>query len=186
LHKARRRSWRCFMRWPPRWQRLLSNWHNKEQRCKSCKPVSHSTAHTSAKQEAPSKECKPSLAKTSHNSSKPPASDGYGTVKRTTSLRKAGDKPNGGQPGHQGQTPLAVQHPERTVTYAVPRCAHCHASLHDIEVMGYEERQGFDLPAIRIEVMAHRAEIKVCPACGKSSKGTFPDAVTQAVQYGPT
>src|SRR4029434_3213636 len=183
-----------------------------------------------AQQGAVLQELQARLAKSSHNSSKPPASDGYGAVKRTASLRKAGDKPNGGQPGHEGQTLMAVEHPERTVTDAVPRCAHCHASLHDIEVMGeaerqgfvvcamvmalerlerrvthafprcahchaslhdievmgYEERQGFDLPAIRIEVMAHRAEIKVCPACGKSSKGTFPDAVTQAVQYGPT
>jgi hypothetical protein len=39
----------------------------------------------------------------------------------------------------------------------------------------------FDLPAIQIEVTAHHAEIKVCPACGKPSQGTFPDAVTQAV-----
>jgi len=31
-------------------------------------------------------------------------------------------------------------------------------------------------------VTAHRAEIKVCPTCGHLSKGTFPDAATQAVQ----
>jgi len=126
------------------------------------------------------------LAKSSHNSNKPPASDGYGKVKRTVSLRQAGDKPNGGQPGHEGQTLMAVEHPERTVTHEVPLCAHCQASLQGIEVVGYEERQVFDLPAIRIAVTAHHAEIKVCPACGKPSKGTFPDTVTQAVQYGPT
>src|SRR5256712_11538475 len=139
-----------------------------------------------AKQGAVLQELQARLAKSSHNSSKPPSSDGYGTVKRTASLRKAGDKPNGGQRGHEGQTLLAVEHPERTVTYVIPICAHCHASLQDIEAMGYEERQVFDLPAIRIEVTAHRAEIKVCPACDKPSKGTFPEAVTQAVQYGAT
>ena len=42
------------------------------------------------------------------------------------------------------------------------------------------------MPAIRIEVTAHRAEIKVCPACGHLSNGTFPDAVTPAVHYGST
>src|SRR5438034_11457242 len=44
------------------------------------------------------------LAQNSGNSRKPPSSDGYGTGKRTASLRQSGDKPNGGQPGHAGQT----------------------------------------------------------------------------------
>jgi transposase len=139
-----------------------------------------------AKQGAALHELQARLAKSSRNSSKPPSSDGYGKVKRTTSLRKSGDKPNGGQPGHEGQTLMAAEHPERTLTHEVPSCAHCQASLQGIEVEGYEERQVFDMPAIRIEVTAHRAEIKVCPACGTPSKGTFPDAVTHAVQYGPT
>ncbi len=125
------------------------------------------------------------LAKNSDNSSKPPSSDGYGKVKRTESLRKPGDKPNGGQPGHEGQTLMASEHPDRVESHEVPSCAHCQASLAAIEAVGYEEHQVFDIPAIRIEVTAHCAEIKVCPACGSASKGTFPEAVTQAVQYGP-
>jgi len=135
-----------------------------------------------AQQGAVLQELQARLATSSHNSSTPPSSDGYGKMKRTASLRQAGDKPNGGQPSHEGQTLMAVEHPERTVTHAAPICTHCQASLQGIEVVGYEERQGFDLPAIRIEVTAHHAEIKVCPACGKPSKGTFPDTVTQAVQ----
>jgi len=126
-----------------------------------------------AKQGEVLQEVQACLTKTSRNSSKPPSSDGYGKVKRTESLRKSGDKPNGGQPGHDGQTLMASEHPDRTLTHEVPSCAHCQASLQGVEVVGYEERQVFDLPAIRIEVTAHRAQIKVCPACVVRTKGPF-------------
>jgi transposase len=139
-----------------------------------------------AKQGAVLQEVQARLTKTSRNRSKPPSSDGYGKVKRTESLRKSGDKLNGGQPGHDGQTLMASEHPAWTLTHEVPSCAHCQASLQGVEVVGYEERQVFDMPAMRIAVTAHRAQIKVCPACGRAHKGPFPAAVTQAVQYGPT
>jgi transposase len=125
------------------------------------------------------------LGKNSRNSSKPPSSDGYGKAKRTESLRKSGANPTGGQPGHEGQTLMAVAHPDRVATHEVPRCLHCQASLDEIASVGYEERQVFDIPAIRIEVTAHRAKIKVCAACGSTNKGPFPESVGQAVQYGP-
>ena len=75
------------------------------------------------------------LAKTSRNSSNPPASDGYGKVKRTDSLRQLGDKPNGGQPGHDGQTLMAADHPDRPLMHEVPSCAYCQASLQSVEVV---------------------------------------------------
>jgi transposase len=125
------------------------------------------------------------LAKHSGNSSKPPSSDGYGKVKRTASLRQSGDKPNGGQPGHAGHTLRAADTPDRTETHEADTCAHCQASLTAIASVGDEERQVFDIPAVRIEVTAHRAAIKVCPACGHANKGSVPASVRQAVQYGP-
>ena len=125
------------------------------------------------------------LAKHRGNSSKPPSSDGYGKVKRPASLRQSGDKPNGGQPGHEGQPLSAADAPDRIETHEADTCAHCQASLAASASVGYEERQVFDIPAVRIEVTAHRAEIKICPACGHASKGRFPASVRQAVQYGP-
>ena len=121
-------------------------------------------------------------AEHSGNSSKPPSSDGYGKVKRTASLRQSGDKPNGGQPGHEGHTLSAADTPARTETHEADTCAHCQASLPAIASVGYAERQGFDIPAVRIDVTAHRAESKVCPACGHAKKGSFPASVRQAVQ----
>lgn len=124
-------------------------------------------------------------AKNSRNSSKPPSSDGYQKPKRTASLRQSGKKPTGGQPGHEGHTLRISPVPDRTLTHEVALCEHCQVSLVDIKPIGYEERQVFDIPAIRIEVTAHRAVIKICPTCGAQTKGTFPCGVTQAVQYGP-
>ncbi len=136
------------------------------------------------KQSEALKELQARLKKDSRNSSNPPSSDGYGKANRTASLRKSGQKPNGGQPGHKGHTLQASDKPDRLQTYTPERCEYCQASLKTVEAQGYEDRQVFDIPAIRIEVTAHRVEIKICPACGKERKGQFPDGVTQSVQYG--
>jgi len=127
------------------------------------------------------------LSQDSRTSSNPPSSDGYKKAKRqprTESLRPRGQKPNGGQPGHEGHRLEFSEQPDHSEIHEVATCPHCQLSLTDVEVVGCEERQVFDIPAIRIEVTAHRAEIKVCPRCGQESKGAFPSGVTQSTQYG--
>lgn len=131
------------------------------------------------------KEVQARLGKTSANSSKPPSSDGYAQPKRTTSLRQPGQKPLGGQPGHRGDTLERVAMPDRTEMHSVVSCGQCGASLADVAATAHEERQVFDIPAIRIEVTAHRVEIKTCPGCGAENRGAFPVGVTGPVQYGP-
>jgi transposase len=136
-------------------------------------------------QAAALKEVQARLGKTSANSSQPPSSDGYAKPKRTTSLRVPGQKPRGGQPGHRGDTLERVATPDQTAVHPVVACGQCGADLADVAVTTHEERQVFDIPAIRIEVTAHRAEVKRCPGCGAENRGVFPVGVSGPVQYGP-
>ena len=131
------------------------------------------------------KELQAKLSKNSSNSGKPPSSDGYGKSNRTESQRKKGQKPNGGQNGHEGSTLKATDKPDKTETHPVDNvCANCKSSLKKEKISDHEERQVFDIPAIHIEITAHKAEIKICPKCGAKNKGNFPDNVTQPTQYG--
>jgi transposase len=122
--------------------------------------------------------------KTSANSSKPPSSDGYAKAKRTSSLRQPGQKPLGGQPGHRGDTLERVATPDQTEVHPVVVCDSCGADLAAVAALAHDERQVFDIPAIRIEVTAHQVQIKTCPGCGAENRGVFPVGVSGPVQYG--
>jgi len=122
------------------------------------------------------------LAKNSRNSNKPPSSDGLNRPK-PKSQRKSGQKPNGGQKGHQGHTLKKVAEVDHIETHAPPeRCDACGGSLADAVVV--EARQVFDIPPLGHEVTEHQVLAAVC-SCGKTHRGEFPADVSAPVQYGP-
>lgn len=78
----------------------------------------------------------------------------------------------------------AVPNPDHIEVHCVTNCQCCHSSLEDISPVDYQKRQVFDIPPGRIEVTEHQAEIKQCPYCGECNKASFPEGVSQPVQYG--
>ena len=122
------------------------------------------------------------LNKNSRNSSKPPSTDGF--VKPQSQRQKSG-KPVGGQKGHTGYTLKRVDNPDHTIIHRVSRCNKCGSSLEETQATGYERRQVFDLPPMKVETTEHQAEKKLCPHCGCLNKASFPEEIQQPVQYGP-
>src|ERR1700735_3223341 len=86
------------------------------------------------------------LNKNSSNSSKPPSSDGLSKKPSPTSLREKGQRPTGGQSGHQGQTLEQVCRPDHVVTHDLAICPGCRADMAGVEAGSYEARQVFELP----------------------------------------
>lgn len=67
--------------------------------------------------------------------------------------------------------------------HRVNHCQTCGSSLSEVEVIEYDLRQVHELPPLALEIIEHRAEVKVCQYCQTLSRGVFPSDVTSVVQY---
>lgn len=128
-------------------------------------------------------ELKRRLAQNSRNSSRPPSSDGLSKPPPKSLRRPSGRKP-GGQEGHRGGHLEKVAVPDEIVDHVPSVCAGCEADLSDAQAVGYQARQVFDLPEIRLRSREHRAHTRRC-ACGHETTAVFPAAVSAPTQYGP-
>lgn len=123
------------------------------------------------------------LAKNSQNSSKPPSSDGY-IKPNPKSRREKGKRRSGGQTGHLGTTLKKVNTPDNVIDHTASNCGQCSNTLNRAKEVGYEVRQVFDVPVLKIHVTEHRSHRKCCNRCGSITAGAFPVEAYQSVQYG--
>lgn len=133
------------------------------------------------------KELRARLALNSRKSRKPPSSDGLAKPAPKSLRQKTGRRP-GGQPGHAGRPLQPAAKPDPVQVHPLGRCPRGRGggrSLGDQPVLGYEQRQLFELPQKPLEVTEHRAEIKLCPISGCVVTAAFPEALTAPAQYGP-
>lgn len=127
---------------------------------------------------------KAQLSKNSRNSSKPPSSDGFKKESpKPKSQRKKSDRKAGGQRGHKGHKLTKVDNPDIIVLHELKVCSHCNQNISKIAA-DIESRQIFDIPPLSIQITEHRAELKICPCCGKLSRAEFPEGLVQEAQYG--
>ena len=123
------------------------------------------------------------LNKNSTNSSKPPSSDGL-TKPSPKSLRKKGERKNGGQKGHRGSTLERADKPDVTVTLTPSDCMECGHDLQNESGITAEKRQVFDIPKPALEVTEYVSVEKCCSKCGAKTCAEFPEGVRSHVQYG--
>jgi transposase len=125
------------------------------------------------------------LGLNSSNSGQPPSSDGLKKPPRVSSLREPSGKKTGGQRGHPGETLRRVETPDATIDHYPVACAVCGELLSAAMATGHVARQVFDLPEPRpLIITEHRVHSCRCAACGRQTRGAFPDGVTAPVQYG--
>jgi transposase len=123
------------------------------------------------------------LGLNSTNSSKPPGTDGL-KKPAPQSLREKSGKPGGGQVGHEGKTLKQAAQPDAVILHTVTQCPRCGLDLQQTPIDEIRKRQVFDIPAPRLTVTEHQAQVKHCHRCGKQAAADFPEEIRAPVQYG--
>ena len=121
-------------------------------------------------------------AQNSRNSSRPPSTD-RSEKPKPKSLRQKSGRKTGGQPGHPGRTLQPSDTPQHLELHRCLECS-CGEDLSHQPALDFQRRQVFDLPSLQLECIEHRAEIKECPCCQRTSRAPFPAGVKAPVQYG--
>ena len=99
-------------------------------------------------------------------------------------MPKDGKKSVGGQKGHQGKTLRQVETPDKVELHLPETCSIRGRNIEaeeEHQVVG--QRQVFDLPDPKLEVIEHRLYAVEC--CGQVQRGAYPVHVKSSVQYGP-
>ncbi len=73
--------------------------------------------------------------------------------------------------------------PDAVIKHEVDICSICGKNLRDQAAAEIERRQVSDIPDIKLSVIEHQSEVKVC-ACGYVNT-SFPAGVDHYIQYGP-
>jgi len=76
-----------------------------------------------------------------------------------------------------------IPSPDSIIDHDIDQCNCCGNSLEQA-AEGYDARQVFDIPPIKIHVTEHRILHKTCGGCGKLNKAEFPKELKQEAQYG--
>lgn len=122
------------------------------------------------------------LKMNSKNSSKPPSSDRF---KHNLTSKPKSEKKVGGQIGHKGSNLPLSENPDEIVELQPVSCSGCGANLTEVPATDYIRRQEVDLPEQKpLKVKEYRAQVVICPACGKKNAGTFPEHLKACTQYG--
>lgn len=120
--------------------------------------------------------------KNSRNSSIPPSQD-ENRPRQTQSLRKKSDKKPGAQKGHKGSNLSMTDSPDEIVELVADYCNKCGEDLKQKEAIYRSKRQVIDIPPVSPVVTEYQCFEKVC-SCGHHQQGTYPNHVTNHIQYG--